>query len=69
MKQGDTKVNLHIRLDKIVPNFPVDLKRNLQFRPKNVDQKHLSTLKNSTLSRPPPLKKFDQAELPPFFLD
>jgi len=27
--------------------------RNIQFRPKNVCQKCLSTLKNSTLSRPP----------------
>jgi len=50
--QGDTKVK-HYKVDKLVLNFLVDLKRNLQFRPKNIYQKCLSTLKNSTLSRPP----------------
>ena len=37
--------------------FSIDLKLNLDFRPKNVCKKGLSTLQNSTLSRPP-LQKF-----------
>jgi hypothetical protein len=34
-------------------SFSVDLKLNHQIQPKNASQKGLTTLKNSTLSRPP----------------
>ncbi len=38
---------------KLVHNFPVDLKRNLQFQPKNVRQKTLVDLKKFDLITSP----------------